>query len=142
MKSTWTRSRLSPKDRERTYEIDWTRHPGDRWGRYAVVLLALNLSFLRDDPESGACIASEAPSWKRYDNAKFVYDSDALIGTLSLEIPVARSARAAVDEARDAIDKFISVCVRDPGDYELKALSVTFLVDGEDSRSDPRRPSP
>ena len=122
---------MSSKDREPKDEIDWTRYPGDRWGRYAVVLLAEKLSFLRDEPESGTCIASAAPKWQRYDKAMFVYDADAVIGTLSLEMPLARSARAAVDEARDALYKFISVCVRDPGDYEVKPLSVTFV--GEES---------
>jgi hypothetical protein len=118
---------LNREDREPKYEIDWTHHPGDRWGRYAVVLLAEKLLFLRDDPESGACIASAASKWQRYDKAEFVCDSKALIGTLSLEIPLARSAEAAVGEARDALYKFFIVCVRDPGDYEIKPLSVTFL---------------
>ena len=49
------------------------------------------------------------------------------MATLSLEIPTARSPKAAILEARDAIDRFVSVCVKGPSEYEIRALSVEFV---------------
>jgi hypothetical protein len=118
-----------------TYEIDWRRYPGDRWGRYAVVLLIERLAFLRDEPGSGACIAEQAPKWQRYDNTKFVYDEKALVATLSLEIPLARSPKAAVGEAGDALYKFFIACGRNSWEYEVKPLSVTFLGEESDGKA-------
>jgi len=93
------------------------------------VVLIEPATFLRDDPESGKCIADQVPRWKRYDNASFAYDAEAPVATLSLEIPLARSAKAALNEARDAVYRFILVCVGFRDDYEVRGLSVKLLTE-------------
>lgn len=55
------------------------------------VMLIWPETFLRDDAEAGNSIADQVPRWKRYENASFAYDAEALVATLSREIPLARS---------------------------------------------------
>jgi hypothetical protein len=111
-------------------KIDFGHHRGDRWGRYAVMLLIEDADFLMDDPESGGCIANELPKWQRYDNARFEFKTEDRCATMSLEIPVARSVKAAVGEANDALYRVVIACVREPGPYKVKTLSVTLLREG------------
>ena len=110
-----------------TTEPGSSRSAGDRWGRYAVTLVIERAAFLSEEPASGPCISEAVPRWRRYDKAAFTYDTSAQVATLSLEIPTARSPKAAGLEARDAIDRFVSVCVKNPGEYEVRALSVEFV---------------
>jgi hypothetical protein len=49
----------------------------------------------------------------------------------SLEIPLARSAKAALNEASDAVYRFILVCVGFRDDYEVRGLSVKLLTESD-----------
>jgi hypothetical protein len=101
------------------------RYPGDRWGRYAVILLieAQALS----DHGAATYIADEIVKWRRFDKANFTWDSAATVATFSVEVPVARSSAAAIGEARDAMENMLYAAVKEPGEYEIKALKVEWL---------------
>ena len=100
-------------------------YPGDRWGRYSVVLL-IEAQALADE-EAGPYIAAEIVKWQRFEKASFVWDSKEKFATFSAVVPLARSASAAVGEARDAMENMLYAAVREPRDYEIRALKVELL---------------
>src|SRR6266550_2472169 len=76
-----------------------------------------------------AYIAQEIVKWQRFEKASFVWDSAQKLATFSAEVPLARSAKAAVGEAQDAMENMLYAAVREPGAFTIRALKAEFISD-------------
>ncbi len=79
--------------------------------------------------EAGPYIAQEIVKWQRFEKASFVWDSAQKLATFSAEVPLARSAKAAVGEAQDAMENMLYAAVREPGAFTIRALKAEFISD-------------
>jgi hypothetical protein len=120
-------SLASPRVPDKLSDVINKHYPGDRWGRYSVVLL-IEAPALADE-EAGPYIAAEIVKWQRFEKASFVWDSKEKVATFSAVVPLARSASAAIGEARDAMENMLYAAVREPGDFEIKALQVELVAE-------------
>jgi hypothetical protein len=93
------------------------------------VTLLVEALALAADKAAAPYIATEIVKWRRFDKASFAWDSDTGVGTLSLEVLVARSTAAAIGEATDALVNMLYAAIREPEPYTIKALKVEWLAE-------------
>jgi hypothetical protein len=102
------------------------RDPGDRWGRYSVTLLVEAPALAEE--AAASWIAAEIVKWRRFEKASFIWDSTQRIATFSAVVPLARSPKAALLEARDAMVNMIFAVVEEPkDDFTITGLKVELI---------------
>ena len=102
----------------------------ERWGWYAVTL-QLESRAIGDDPKAAPYIDAELRKWQRFRLASFGWDQSQDVGLFSVQV-VARSAAGADGEARDALENFIWITVKEPGAYEISTVRLEWLSDPDD----------